>query len=34
MVRLSPISPRKLIKILKKLGFEEIRITGSHHFFL
>jgi len=31
--KLRPISPEKLIKILKKLGFEEIRQKGSHKFF-
>lgn len=33
MNKLRPISPEKLIKILKKLGFEEIRQKGSHKFF-
>ena len=33
MVRLAPISSKKLIKILTKLGFEEIRRKGSHRFF-
>ncbi len=33
MNKLKPISPDKLIKILKKLGFEEIRQKGSHKFF-
>ncbi|MDP2973790.1 MAG: type II toxin-antitoxin system HicA family toxin, partial [Candidatus Diapherotrites archaeon] len=27
------VTPRKLIKALKQLGFEETRITGSHHRF-
>jgi predicted RNA binding protein YcfA (HicA-like mRNA interferase family) len=30
--KLSPIAPEKLIKILKKQGFEEIRQRGSHKF--
>lgn len=27
------LKPRKLIKILKKLGFEKVRQEGSHIFF-
>lgn len=27
------VTPRKLIKALKQFGFEETRITGSHHRF-
>lgn len=34
MPKLTPITAQKLIKILKKLDFEEVRIKGSHHFFL
>ncbi|MCG2690124.1 type II toxin-antitoxin system HicA family toxin [Candidatus Parcubacteria bacterium] len=34
MPKLSPISAKKMFKILKKLGFELIRVKGSHHFFL
>lgn len=30
MPKLSPISPRKLIKILEKLGFEQVHQKGSH----
>lgn len=30
---LHPITPKKFCKILKHLGFEEIRVKGSHHFF-
>lgn len=30
MPKLSPISARKLIRILENLGFEEIRQKGSH----
>lgn len=33
MKKLNPISPDKLIKILKKQGFKEIRQKGSHKFF-
>jgi len=33
MSRLPILSPRKLIKILKKLGFKKIRQEGSHAFF-
>ena len=28
------IKPKKIIKALKELGFEETRITGSHHRFV
>ncbi len=31
--KLSPIAPEKLIKIIKKLGYEEIRQKGSHKLF-
>ncbi|MBI2436785.1 MAG: type II toxin-antitoxin system HicA family toxin [Candidatus Magasanikbacteria bacterium] len=33
MVRLAPVSSKKLIHILEKMGFEEIRRKGSHRFF-
>ena len=33
MTQLSALKPRKLIQILKKLGFEKIRQEGSHIFF-
>ena len=33
MVKLSPLSAKKLIKILISFGFEEIRHKGSHIFF-
>lgn len=33
MAKLNSISPKKLIKILLHLGFEEKRIKGSHHFY-
>lgn len=28
------IKPNKILKALNELGFEEIRITGSHHRFV
>lgn len=28
------IKPKKIIKALNELGFEEIRINGSHHRFV
>ena len=34
MPKLSPIKAEKLIKILRKKGFNEIRQKGSHKFFL
>ena len=34
MPKLVPVAPSKIIKILKQLGFEEVRIKGSHHFFI
>ena len=33
MPKLNPISGKKLAKILKSLGFEVIRVKGSHHYF-
>jgi len=33
MPRLIPIKPKKFIKILKELGFEERDAEGSHVFF-
>ncbi len=33
MVRLAPISARKLISILLRLGFVETHRSGSHRFF-
>lgn len=32
MTRLPRISGKELVKALSKLGFEVIRIRGSHHF--
>jgi predicted RNA binding protein YcfA (HicA-like mRNA interferase family) len=34
MPKLVPVATSKIIKILKHLGFEEVRIKGSHHFFI
>ena len=33
MTRLAPISSKKLIKILARLGFAETHQSGSHRFF-
>jgi predicted RNA binding protein YcfA (HicA-like mRNA interferase family) len=33
MPKLSPISSKKLIKILLSLWYNQIRIKWSHHFF-
>lgn len=33
MNRLPILKPKRLIKVLNKLGFEEIRQKGSHKFF-
>ncbi len=33
MPKLVPIKPKKLIKILKTLGFKERNAEGSHLFF-
>lgn len=32
MSKLPALTGKVLIKVLKKMGFEEIRIKGSHHF--
>jgi predicted RNA binding protein YcfA (HicA-like mRNA interferase family) len=34
MPKLVPITASKIVKILARLGFEEVRIKGSHHFFI
>lgn len=34
MPKLSPVSSRKLIKILHRLGFEKVRQEGSHARFV
>lgn len=33
MTQIPTLSPRKLIKILRKMGFVKIRQEGSHIFF-
>jgi len=33
MPRLNPLSARKMVKILCRLGFRELRVRGSHHYF-
>ena len=33
MPRLKPIKPAKLIKLIRRMGFVEIRQKGSHVFF-
>ena len=33
MPQLHPLPAKKMIKILFHLGFEELRIKGSHYFF-
>ncbi|MEK9165524.1 MAG: type II toxin-antitoxin system HicA family toxin [Patescibacteria group bacterium] len=33
MSKFSPIDPRKLIKIIKKIGFQKVHQKGSHAFF-
>jgi predicted RNA binding protein YcfA (HicA-like mRNA interferase family) len=33
MPRLSPVSPKRLMKLLEREGFVCIRIKGSHHYF-
>ncbi|MBD3262585.1 MAG: addiction module toxin, HicA family [Candidatus Altiarchaeales archaeon] len=34
MSKLKPVSPRKLSKLIEKLGFNKIRQKGSHAFYL
>lgn len=34
MPKLVPVSAKRMIKILLKLGFDLLRIKGSHHFYL
>ena len=34
MPKLIPVTANKMMKILKQLGFGEVRIKGSHHFFI
>ncbi len=33
MSRLHPLPAKKMVKILCSLGFCELRVKGSHHFF-
>ena len=33
MTKLTPSTPKAIIRILVKLGFAEVRHKGSHHFF-
>ena len=33
MAKLHPLPAKKMVKILLFLGFQEIRVKGSHHFF-
>jgi predicted RNA binding protein YcfA (HicA-like mRNA interferase family) len=33
MPKLPVVKPRELIKVLRKLGFSELRQKGSHKFF-
>lgn len=33
MARLNPLPAKKMAKILLRLGFYELRVKGSHHFF-
>ena len=32
MPRLNPVPEKKLVKILLRLGFIELRVKGGHHF--
>ena len=32
-MKLKPIKPLKLVRLLRKLGYKEIRVHGSHHIF-
>jgi len=33
MPKLHPLAAKKMVKMLLKLDFQEIRVKGSHHFF-
>lgn len=33
MTSVLAIPPRELIRVLRQLGFEEVRVRGSHHRF-
>ncbi len=32
-MKLSPVSASEIIRVLKRLGFEEVRQRGSHKYF-
>lgn len=34
MPKITPVSAKKMFKILRALGFNLVRVKGSHHFFL
>ena len=34
MTRLAPIATKKLVRLLEKLGFSQVRRKGSHRFFI
>ncbi len=34
MPKLIPVTASKMTKILKHLGFEDVRVKGGHHFFI
>lgn len=34
MPKITPVSAKKMFKILRVLGFDLLRVKGSHHFFL
>lgn len=33
MPKLNPLPAKKMVKILHRLGFQELRVRGSHHYF-
>jgi len=33
MPKLNLLPAKKMVKILKRLGFQKLRVKGSHHFF-
>lgn len=33
MTKLNLVPAKKMVKILLRLGFKEVRVKGSHHFF-
>jgi predicted RNA binding protein YcfA (HicA-like mRNA interferase family) len=34
MPKLNPVSGKQMMKVLRALGFELMRVKGSHHYFL